>query len=464
MSRVFAIARSFDGGWLVGVSAGVGLAFAAAFLPAQAAFFVLALASAAALVHQLGLRMGMWCLFVATIPLRVPLSVDVVGTTTVFANDLLLLFLVASYLWEHGVGEIVRRSPTFRIGSVLAALAIGGLYTATRLFWGIAFAVHECGQLASFYVAWHTVRSGRHARYTLLAFVIGLLPAVAVGLRQSTMPVREFQVREGFVPAIAWDEAGDPHARVFSTFEHPLHFSHALSIAAGLGAGLLAGTAASGRFLLVMAVGAIAYCNQFTYSIGGILGTVGGLVTALLVMRRRWLAALLPMALVLYVLLAPEAFLVRIENTLSGKNPTSAARLITYQQTIDVLRDHPLLGVGWGSIRTALEHDYRLTREGTVAFTAENYFLERALATGLVGLILTIVLCVLFFRNGRSRAPADPVPWPRGALLAGGVAFYVQAQVIPAADVPSQYILWALLAMAERMRIAARESSPEAPP
>jgi O-antigen ligase len=125
-----------------------------------------------------------------------------------------------------------------------------------------------------------------------------------------------------------------------------------------------------------------------------------------------------------------------------------------------VLRDHPIFGVGWGSIRTVLEHDYRVTRDTVVAFTAENYFLERALALGLVGMALTIALCVHFFRNARAR-PRDA--WPRAALLAGGAAFYVQAQVIPAADPESRYILWTMFAIAERMRQASLEAG-EGPP
>jgi O-antigen ligase len=168
------------------------------------------------------------------------------------------------------------------------------------------------------------------------------------------------------------------------------------------------------------------------------------------------LVALVPVALIVWVTLAPHVFLLRIESSLSGKNPTTAARLITYQQTFRLLQDHPILGVGWGSIRTALEEEYRVTLDKSVAFTAENYFLERAVALGLVGLVLTIAVCVLFFRNAASRASPDPDPWPRAALLTAGVAFYVQAQVIPAEDVPSRYILWVMCAVAERMRLSAR--------
>ena len=53
--------------------------------------------------------------------------------------------------------------------------------------------------------------------------------------------------------------------------------------------------------------------------------------------------------------------------------------------------------------------------------------------------------------------PGAAADWPRVAILAAGVAFYVQAQFIPAADATSRYTLWILFALAERMRIAFRE-------
>lgn len=458
MSRAVTLPRASAAAWGTCLAGGAGLALAAAYAPVQAAAAGLVVAAAAAAIHVLGLRLGTWCLFVGTIPLREALGVDVVGTTTLYANDLLLLALALSCLREHGFREILRGSATFRLGAISSALTIAGLYTATRLFWGMAFVVHELGQTTAFYVAWHRIRDGRAARWTLLAFVIGLVPAAALGIRESGRPVREFQEAGGFVPAIAWDESGNPHVRVFSTFEHPLHFSHALSTGAGLAAGLIASAPAAGRVLLVAAAATAAYANQFTYSMGGLLGTAAGLLSALLFSKRRWVLALVPVGLALWVLVAPRALLVRVESNLSGRNPTTVARLITYQQTFRVLQDHPILGVGWGSIRTALEEDYRVTRDEVVAFTAENYFLQRALAHGLVGLGIAVALCVLYFRNLRARPP-DRARWPRTALLTGGIAFYVQAQFIPTADPASRYVLWILFALAERMRRAARDAA-----
>lgn len=464
MSRALASSRRIDPAWAALVLSGAGLALAAAFAPLGSAIAAMTIAAACVLVWRMGLLLGAWCLFIASLPTREPLSVDVVGTATLYANDLLLLGMTLVCLREYGWRSILRTSGTFRLGAILAILAVGGLYSATRLSWGADLALHEIAQVASFYVAWHVVRTGRAARATLLAFVVGLIPAIFVGFEQSTHPLADFKEIGAASPAIVWDEAGNPRARIFSTFDHPLHFSHALSTGAGIGLGLLTAAKAGERLFLGAIVIAAAACNQFTYSIGGLLGTAAAFGTALFLSGRRWLLLLLPGILVALLLLAPRPLLLRVENSLSGKNPTVAARMITYYQTVQVLRDHPVLGVGWGSIRTALEGQYRVSRDSMVAFTAENYFLERALASGLVGLAMTIAVCVLFFRNARARPPPEEVPWPRTALLVGGVAFYVQAQVIPAVDPTCQYFLWTLFAIAERMRLLARgEAGSDAP-
>jgi O-antigen ligase len=117
---------------------------------------------------------------------------------------------------------------------------------------------------------------------------------------------------------------------------------------------------------------------------------------------------------------------------------------------LHTLREHPGRGGGWGGIWTGFEKDYRVTRAAQVAFCAENYFLQRAVALGLPGLFLYTGLCILFFRNVKRMPTEDqPDPWPRAALLAGGLAFYVQAQTYPAAEEAANYLLWILFALAE---------------
>jgi O-antigen ligase len=96
-----------------------------------------------------------------------------------------------------------------------------------------------------------------------------------------------------------------------------------------------------------------------------------------------------------------------------------------------------------------------------VGVAAENYFLQRALALGLPGMILYLLIAIRFFRNLRAPdGPPDAPPdrrWPRRALTIGGVAYYTQAMLYPTGGVSMGYTLWLLLALAEGMAADARD-------
>ena len=171
-----------------------------------------------------------------------------------------------------------------------------------------------------------------------------------------------------------------------------------------------------------------------------------------LVLGRRRVAVFVPFLIVLLLFLSPVALIDKADRVLSGEAITVAARMVTYKQGVTAITTHPFLGVGWGGIRKFMEHDYRLTRAYTVAFGAENYFLQRGMALGVPGLALYLALCVFFFRNlSRTRGSPAAASWPGAAILIGGVAFYVQAQSIPCTWAANNLILWLLFALAARM-------------
>jgi O-antigen ligase len=252
----------------------------------------------------------------------------------------------------------------------------------------------------------------------------------------------------------AWDAAGRRSVRIFSTFGHPLHLSHYMSIGFGMALGLASSTLSKGhRWLLVLIGLTAAFCNLFTSSVGGLLGMSGVVLTTMILHRRRRIVLFAPVLLVALLLVAPPVMMNKLGRVLTGQATSGAARMVTYTQAFEVVRDNPLLGVGWGGVRTALEHDYRETRADAVAFTAENYFLQRAVALGIPGFLLVVLLCILFFRNAilpRGQLP-DP-SWPRAAILTAGVAFYLQGQTFPTGYMSGILILWLLIASAERMR------------
>lgn len=441
-----------SGPWLCVLLALVVLSLGVAFAPLGVSLGVAAVTAAALLLWKFGAREGLWFLLLATIPLREPLSIDIVGTASLFPTDLLLLGLLAAALHREGVRSTWRDSPAFRIGLLLIVISLPGLATATRFFWGVTSIYRIVAQVAFLFLARSMVRTGRDAQRALVAVVIGLVPIAVYGLYQASLPYGA-DLPDWSERYIAWDAIGRKSVRAFSTFRHPLHLSHYLSIGIGLTIGLLSSTLKRASKLWIVFVGALAaFGNLFTSSVGGIVGMASAVVTAIILNRRRRIVLLAPVILIALLLVAPPALTSKLELVLTGQAATGAARLVTYTQSLQVIRDNPLLGVGWGSVRSALEHDYRLTRAEAVAFAAENYFLQRGVALGIPGLVLVALLCILFFRNAmRPRGELADPSWPRDAILVAGVVFYVQGQTFPVAYVCGNYMLWLLFALAERM-------------
>ncbi|MFH1688995.1 MAG: O-antigen ligase family protein [Candidatus Eisenbacteria bacterium] len=439
--------------WPLVVLGPVVLALAVALIPLGAAFTIISLVAAAALVWKFGPHEGLWYLLLASIPLREPLSIDIVGTTSVFPTDVLLFVLLAMAIMREGLRTTWRESPSFKIGFAILVLSLPGLVTASRLLWGVNAVYQLTAHLGFLFVARSMVRTGRDAQKVLVAVVVGMIPAIAYGLYQASLPYGA-NLPDWSLHYSAWDALGRKSVRVFSTFRHPLQLAHYLSVGLGISLGLASSSLGKGvRWFLLLVGAAGALCNMFTSSLGGLLGMFAAVVATIVLERRRRIILLVPIVLVALLPLAPSALTAKLGRALAGQATTGAARLVTYKQSLEVLRDNPILGVGWGGARSALEHDYRVTRADAVAFTAENYFLHRGVALGLPGIVLSVLLCILFFRN--AVLPRGELPdrnWPRAAILIAGVAFYVQAQTFPAAQPTGTYILWMLFGLAERMR------------
>lgn len=439
--------------WPLVALAIVALSLGAAFAPLGVSTSVAALSVTTLLIWRFGSREGLWFLLLAAIPLREPLSIDVVGTASLFPNDLLLLVLVVAAVRREGLRGTWRRSSAFRIGVLLIVLSLPGLATATRLFWGVSAIYRIAVQVAFLFLARSMVRTGRDAQRALVAVVLGLIPVAVYGLYQASLPLNA-DLPDWSSRYIAWDALGHQSIRVFSTFLHPLHLSHYLSIGIGLALGLASSTLRRITRSWLLLIGVLAaLCNVFTSSIGGLAGMTSAVVTTAVLQRRRRIVLLAPLGLAVIILISPPALTAKLGRVMAGEATTGAARIVTYAQALQVIRDNPGLGVGWGSARSAFEHDYRVTRADAVAFVAENYFLQRGVALGVPGLMLVVLLCFLFFRNTiLVPAEAEGAGWPRAAILTAGVVFYVQAQTFPAAYECGNHLLWLLLALAERMR------------
>jgi O-antigen ligase len=454
--------------WLVLVAAVAAVALGAAFAPFAVSLLVGGAAVACILVWRFGALHAAWFLVLLTLPLKEPLSFDVAGTVSVYPVDLLAVGLLAAVVRERGAAWFLKRSVSLRIIVAITVLSLVGLYSASNVFWGVASVYRIVIQLVVFALALAIVRTPADARRALVAAAVSLVVPALYGFHQASLPYGSPVADWGY-QTTAYDLRGTPFLRAFSTMDHPLHFSHYMSIGLGLSLGLAAGARSAAKRAALLGLAAVAgAANLLTYSAGGVVGILSSLVAVVIVLRSKRLVAALAAVIVALLLLAPPPLVAKVERMLRGDAATTAARLVTYEQSLMVLRDHPLIGVGWGSVGSAMRGEYRITRADPVAYTSENYFLQRAVALGLVGLSLYVALFVRFFRDvavlRRDGGGASDRARVGTALLIGGVAFLAQAQLIPAASVSTNSVLWLFFAVAETLRGAPDAPEAAAPP
>jgi O-antigen ligase len=172
---------------------------------------------------------------------------------------------------------------------------------------------------------------------------------------------------------------------------------------------------------------------------------------------RRRLILMLPVLALATILVAPNALYQRVEHLMTGRSLSTVVRVLTYKEGFRSLADHPVLGVGWGGIPELREN---FVAQKSLPPAPENYFLHRAVAIGVPGLLLFLGLLVVFLRNWRRSRGVDP-SWPRVAVGVGVVTYFGQAMFFPGENYTNNYVLWMLFAIAEAMARAA-SSSPAA--
>jgi O-antigen ligase len=444
------------GPWPYVTLALVGIAVGAALLPLAAIAVVAGLACASLLIWRFGAVRGLWYLVLLTLPIKEALSFDIHDTVSLYPTDFIMVLLFARVVASAGLRELWRRSRSFRLELLIVALSIAGLYTATKFFWGVASVYRLVMLVVLFGLARVLITDRAEALRSFVMVTLSLIVPIAVGFYQVSLPFGAVLPDWGSLTT-AYDASGNPSHRVFSTLNHPLNFSHYLTVGVAMCLGLASGLKRLRHRVALLVLACLAVlCNLYTYSAGGLFGmlaTVGALV---LLRRSGKLLVVVLIALVIVALVAPPALVDKVDRLFSGEALTAVARIVTYEQAFMVIRDHPFFGLGWGGIRTSLEGAYRISRADAVAFTAENYFLQRAIALGLIGLALYLALWYSFARGVRDlrrqwnkSAGVDPVTT---AMVTTAVAFLAQAQVMPATNISSNSVLWLLVATAEALR------------
>jgi O-antigen ligase len=210
------------------------------------------------------------------------------------------------------------------------------------------------------------------------------------------------------------------------------------------------------RVLAWASVVLCAYCVLFSFSRGGYVGLLGGLVVLGLMKDRRYLV-LVAILLVTWQTVVPNAVRERILMTYDGQQVESSAneRLQLWEDAFTIIPEHPLLGTGFVT--------YRYLGRSADYLDTHNYYVKVTVETGLVGLALFGYLLWIMMREGLSlfRAAADPLHQRLGM---GMVAIIVCALLVNLFGDRWMYqqitaYMWAFLGLVVRARML--EEAPE---
>lgn len=266
---------------------------------------------------------------------------------------------------------------------------------------------------------------------------------------------REFQIGDGVVRAFAW-------------MVNPNFYSEYLVLMIAIA---IAVVVSERRWLRIAAIGIgvlLALALAFTYTRGSWIGLAAGLVVMAFLVDRRLLIALAGFACLL--LLVPGVA-GRALSTFIFEG-SSVDRLNLWQMAVDIIRNHPVIGVGVGgyldAFRTAAASDPSFL-VGDLRMTPHNSILLTTAETGIAGGIVFSWLLARAARLGpmfaRRFGPDRRSALVNASLTVGIVAFVCNSMVSNSFQHPQAVVFfWLLVALlsANAGRAWTRDAEPTA--
>ncbi len=291
----------------------------------------------------------------------------------------------------------------------------------------------------------------RPGQVRLIAFAMGLaaLLVVLYGYYQFI-----FGIDTSAMKWVDGDAFPELRKRVFSTWENPNILAGYLDAAICILFGFFIHLQArSARIWLAIGMILLALCLAMTYARGACLAIAVVLAGYGVLKDRRVLIACLVVGGAILAL--DPALAERLGSVFTKVDTSSEMRLALWESTIEMIQEHPLLGIGWGAYWMVYpEYDFYINDASVVIVHAHNVYLNYAAEIGLIG---ALSYFLYFFGTMRMaflarKAGAD---FSRGFMLGIGLAIISVALNGVTDDVlfniPSSMLLWMLCALAACM-------------
>lgn len=228
-----------------------------------------------------------------------------------------------------------------------------------------------------------------------------------------------------------------------------------LALTLPLAVGLIRAPRAGMRILGAAAVGPLLLALLVLQSRNAWFAVLGGLAVGA-ALYRRWLVPVIPLALLAALALNQQLGGTWLTDVMFGKvgtitGGTLVERQQLWSQAIELVRAHPLTGIGMGAYEQVAPYapPYSPQAPGLVAPHAHNLYLQVLLDAGLVGFVgLTGIFILAMIAVGRAYVRKLAAPLPLAVLVALAVVLIHSIGDSVFWGFKGGWMLWALLGLA----------------
>ncbi len=270
--------------------------------------------------------------------------------------------------------------------------------------------------LAVFFITQDTAfRNPRRVKSAVAVFIFGAFLACSSGLSQYLFGVEFLRHRPMIINDIGIYS-------ITSGFQHFNNFASYLVVVILVSLGIFMDSGSRLKHAIISALLFLsAVCIMLTYSRGGWVSLLGGMVLMLVVLRTRRMLALF-MAVLVGIFLSPQ-FHDRVFSWVQFSTGFDAQRFNVWQGTLLMIKEHPFLGVGIGTFMSRFQEYIH----GLYVSYVHNCYLQIWAETGIFSLLSFLMFAVILLRQGiRAFRVARGQFWILG-LVCGIFAFLIHS-------------------------------------
>lgn len=297
--------------------------------------------------------------------------------------------------------------------------------------------------LMTFVLVSQNIATKGEVRYIAYALAASAVLVVAYGFEQFIFGIDTSEMK--WVDGEAFPEL---RKRVFSTWENPNILAAYLDIVICVLLGMavkLEGKLIKG--ILTVAMVLCMACLAMTYARGAFLTVVVILAGYGVLKDKRIFLGVV--ALIVAILALDPVLLERMKTAFSVMDTSSEMRIAMWESTIQMIMDHPILGIGWGAYWMVYPlYDTYIVDGSVMLVHAHNIYLNYLAEIGIIG---GLAFFAYFFKSMGMALFCDkvmPDKFQEGLLLGLGLALVSVALNGMTDDVlfniPSSMLLWML--------------------